>query len=93
MGAACRPGRQPRRRYWELVRQCRLVDASEHGKKAFFLYAHRDNWCGADSVEVEKAARAFVTHYSTAGMMLRALCRRVHFVQYAVVPGEEVVTE
>lgn len=54
-------------RYRELVRQGRLVDASEHLEKSLFT---RTEMFGADSVEVEKAARALVTHYNTAGMML-----------------------
>jgi hypothetical protein len=41
------------------VRQGHLVDACEHLEKSLFT---RTNMFGADSVEVEKAARAFVTH-------------------------------
>jgi len=53
-------------KYRELVRQGRLVDASEHLEQSLFT---RSKMFGADSLEVEKAARALVTHYNTAGMM------------------------
>jgi tetratricopeptide (TPR) repeat protein len=54
-------------KYRELVRKGYLVDASEHLEKSLFA---RVKMFGADSAEVDKAARALVTHYNTAGMML-----------------------
>ena len=54
-------------KYRELVRRGYLVDASEHLEKSLFA---RVKMFGADSAEVDKAARALVTHYNTAGMML-----------------------
>jgi tetratricopeptide (TPR) repeat protein len=53
-------------KYREFVRQGRLVDASDHLEKSLFA---RVKMFGTDSCEVERAARALVTHYNTAGMM------------------------
>jgi len=54
------------------VRQGRLVEASESLEQSLFA---RVNFFGAHSEEVEKAARALVTHYNTAGMMALQVCR------------------
>ena len=53
-------------KYRELVRRGRLVEASEYLEKSLFA---RLSMYGAESAEVERAARALVTHYNTGGMM------------------------
>ena len=53
-------------KYRQLVRQGRLVEASEHLEQSLFS---RVKMFGAHSAEVEKAARALVTHCNTGGMM------------------------
>ncbi len=62
-GSSVRPGP-------ELVRPANWSTRASNWKRGPFT---RTEMFGADSVEVEKAARACVTHYNTAGMMLLLL--------------------